>query len=173
MLQLEAEDEADKSKQFRKMMRRCLPGFALVSRDDLLQQKLAEIQRATPEANALDAWLDLSRLNYRAISGSDAVEGSPSEWQSDVRPGWTVPIPVGYAALSELHPAGSVVNARDDNTPFRFVETLWSIGQWVSPHRLKKLDDLLWYASTEGDTQAVYSCCNDYTAEILADTATV
>ena len=173
MLQLEAEDEADKSKQFRKMMRRCLPGFALVSRDDLLQQKLAEIQRATPEANALDAWLDLSRLNYRAISGSDAVEGSPSEWQSDVRPGWTVPIPVGYAALSELHPAGSVVNARDDYTPFRFVETLWSIGQWVSPHRLKKLDDLLWYASTEGDTQGVYSCCNDYTAEILADTATV
>jgi CRISPR-associated protein Csy2 len=173
MLQLEAEDDADKSKQFQQLMRRCLPGFALVSRDDLLQQRLAEMQKVTPEANALDAWLDLSRLNYRAISGLDAVEGSPSEWQTDLRPGWIVPIPVGYAALSELHPAGSVVNARDDNTPFRFVETLWSIGQWVSPHRLKKLDDLLWYASTEGDTQAVYSCCNDYTAEILADTATV
>ena len=173
MLQLEAEDDADKSKQFQQLMRRCLPGFALVSRDDLLQQRLAEMQKVTPEANALDAWLDLSRLNYRAISGLDAVEGSPSEWQTDLRPGWIVPIPVGYAALSELHPAGSVVNARDDYTPFRFVETLWSIGQWVSPHRLKKLDDLLWYASTEGDTQAVYSCCNDYTAEILADTATV
>ncbi len=173
MLQLEAEDDADKSKQFQQLMRRCLPGFTLVSRDDLLQQRLAEMQKVTPEANALDAWLDLSRLNYRAISGLDAVEGSPSEWQTDLRPGWIVPIPVGYAALSELHPAGSVVNARDDNTPFRFVETLWSIGQWVSPHRLKKLDDLLWYASTEGDTQAVYSCCNDYTAEILADTATV
>ena len=173
MLQLEAEDDADKSKQFQQLMRRCLPGFALVSRDDLLQQRLAEMQKVTPEANALDAWLDLSRLNYRAISGLDAVEGSPSEWQTDLRPGWIVPIPVGYAALSELHPAGSVVNARDDYTPFRFVETLWSIGQWVSPHRLKKLDDLLWYASTEGDTQGVYSCCNDYTAEILADTATV
>ena len=173
MLQLEAEDDADKSKQFQQLMRRCLPGFTLVSRDDLLQQRLAEMQKVTPEANALDAWLDLSRLNYRAISGLDAVEGSPSEWQTDLRPGWIVPIPVGYAALSELHPAGSVVNARDDNTPFRFVETLWSIGQWVSPHRLKKLDDLLWYASTEGDTQAVYCCCNDYTAEILADTATV
>lgn len=172
MLVLEAENDSDKSQQFRQLMRRCLPGFALVSRDDLLQQRLAEMQKVTPEASTLDAWLDLSRWNHHAISGSDAAEESPSEWQTDARPGWTVPIPVGYAALSALHPAGSVANARDAHTPFRFVETLWSIGQWVSPHRLKKLDDLLWYANTEGDTQDVYRCCNDYAPEILAETAT-
>jgi CRISPR-associated protein Csy2 len=84
-----------------------------------------------------------------------------------------VPIPVGYAALSELHPGGSVASARDEHTPFRFVETLWSMGQWVSPHRLKKLDDLLWYAATEGETPDVYHCCNDYAPEVLADVATV
>ena len=174
-LELESEGDADKGQQFRQLMRRCLPGFALVSRDDLLQQRLAAMQLETPEASALDAWLDLSRWNHHALPGTDTAEGSPGTWQTDARPGWTVPIPVGYAALSALHPAGSVANARDAHTPFRFVETLWSMGQWVSPHRLKKLDDLLWYAGTEGNAEApdVYRCCNDYAREILADAATV
>lgn len=171
-LELEAEDDEKKAQQFRQLMRRCLPGFALVSRDDLLRQRLAQMQEAEPDASVLDAWLDLSRWNHRAIPGEDATEGSPCQWQTDARPGWTVPIPVGYAALSELHPAGSVANARDTHTPFRFVETLWSMGQWVSPHRLKKLDDLLWYATTEGDAHDVYRCRNDYAPEVLADLAT-
>lgn len=170
-LQLEAEGDDGSGKQFRALMRRCLPGFALVSRDDLLQQRLTAMQAETPQASALDAWLDLSRWNHRTSADADAAEGSPSKWQTDARPGWTVPIPVGYAALSELHPPGSVANARDTHTPFRFVETLWSIGQWVSPHRLKKLDDLLWCATTEGDSQDVYRCCNDYAPEVMADLA--
>jgi CRISPR-associated protein Csy2 len=171
-LELEAQDDEKKAQQFRQLMRRCLPGFALVSRDDLLQQRLVALQAETPEASALDAWLDLSRWNHRAAPGEDTAEGNPTHWKTDARPGWTVPIPVGYAALSDLQPAGSVTNARDAHTPFRFVETLWSMGQWVSPHRLKKLDDLLWYAETQGDAHDVYRCCNDYAPEVLADLAT-
>ena len=170
-LELEAEDDEKKGQQFRKLMRRCLPGFALVSRDDLLRERLAAMQAQAPQASALDAWLDLSRWNHRAVPGADTSEGSPSHWETDARPGWTVPIPVGYAALSDLHPAGSVSNARDTQTPFRFVETLWSMGQWVSPHRLKRLADLLWYATTEGDAHDVYRCRNDYAPEVLADLA--
>jgi CRISPR-associated protein Csy2 len=170
-LELEAEDDEKKRQQFRRLMRRCLPGFALVSRDDLLRERLAAMQAQAPQASALDAWLDLSRWNHRAVPGADTTEGSPSHWETDARPGWTVPIPVGYAALSGLHPAGSVANARDTQTPFRFVETLWSMGQWVSPHRLKKLDDLLWYATTEGNAHDVYRCRNDYAPEVLADLA--
>lgn len=170
-LELEAEDDEKKGQQFRKLMRRCLPGFALVSRDDLLRERLAAMQAQAPQASALDAWLDLSRWNHRAVPGADTTEGSPTHWETDARPGWTVPIPVGYAALSDLHPAGSVANARDTQTPFRFVETLWSMGQWVSPHRLKKLDDLRWYATTEGNAHDVYRCRNDYAPEVLADLA--
>lgn len=174
-LELQAQDDEAQGKQFRQLMRRCLPGFALVSRDDLLQQHLAALQVDSPEATALDAWLDLSRWNHRFTPGTDASSDGPGTWQTDARPGWTVPIPVGYAALSALHPAGSVANARDAHTPFRFVETLWSMGQWVSPHRLKSLDDLLWYAGTEGEADApdVYRCCNDYAPDVLAETAAV
>lgn len=166
-LELEAEGDATKD-QMRKLARACLPGFALVSRHDLLTQRLADMKAADPQANVLEAWLDLSRWNHRAVQTEDGEVA----WQTDKRPGWTVPIPVGYAALSELHAPGTVAGARDAKTPFRFVETIWSMGQWISPHRLKCLDDLYWYARTEGEAQATYRCCNDYTPGTTAEAAT-
>mgnify|MGYP000982503384 CR=1 FL=1 len=166
---LELEAEGDETQpQMRKLVRACLPGFALVSRDDLLAQHLADMKTVNPQANALDAWLDLSRRNHRAVQS----EGGDVVWQTDKRPGWTVPIPVGYTALSELHARGTVTGARDTKTPFRFVETIWSMGQWISPHRLKRLDDLLWYARTEGESQTTYRCCNDYAPSDPAQAAT-
>jgi CRISPR-associated protein Csy2 len=167
-LALEAEGQDEQRLQMRKLARVCLPGFALVSRDDLLASRLSQMRTTAPEANALDAWLDLSRWNHRAVQADDGQV----TWQTDARQGWTVPIPVGYTALSELYAPGTVSGARDTKTPFRFVETIWSMGQWISPHRLKSLDDLLWYAQTEGDTQATYRCCNDYTPDAPADMAT-
>jgi CRISPR-associated protein Csy2 len=126
------------------------------------------MKAADPQANMLEAWLDLSRWNHRAVQ----TEGGEVTWQTDKRPGWTVPIPVGYTALSELHAPGTVAGARDTKTPFRFVETIWSMGQWISPHRLKCLDDLFWYNRTQGEAQATYHCCNDYTPSKTAETAT-
>lgn len=162
---LEEGDDAQRL-QFRYLARRCLPGFALVSRDDLLQVRLNELQAQAPDSTALDAWLDLSRWNHRAVPVESDKGEARVEWRTDRRHGWTVPIPVGYAALSELYPPGAVASARDGHTPFRFVESLWSIGQWVSPHRLQGLSDLLWYTQLEGasDSPGIYRCHNDYTA---------
>lgn len=163
----EKPDEA--AKQFRQLRRRWLPGFALVSRDDLLASRLAELRNTTqPDATALDAWLDLSRFNWRSERKETldpetrAVKKTEIVWQTD-REGWLVPIPVGYGALSELHPPGAVANARDASTPFRFVESLYSIGEWLAPHRLQSPQQLLWYADT--DAQAgLYRVRNDYAA---------
>ena len=149
-LRLLPDSDSDRHKDFQRLSRRWLPGFALVARDDLLQSHLAQLQKANAQATVLDAWLDLSRLNHRAVrmAGVDNKTGEASEtveWVTERAKGWTVPIPVGYAALSPLHDAGTVANARDMATPFRFVEAAYSVGQWVSPHRLHSLDDLLWY----------------------------
>jgi CRISPR-associated protein Csy2 len=168
------EDQEDERRlQFRRLARRCLPGFALVSRDDLLQARLAALKTSNPEATALDAWLDLSRWNHQAVQTPDEQGELSATWVTDPRAGWTVPIPVGYAGLSELHAPGTVAGARDMQTPFRFVESIWSIGQWLSPHRLHGLDDLLWYAQVEGDgdDKRVYRCRNDYAPPVLAETA--
>ena len=147
---------------FREIARQCLPGFALVGRDDLLQKRLQELKETQPEATQLDAWLDLSRLNHRATRQieQDEADLRTVQWQTDSQDGWIVPIPVGYAPLTELHPAGSVAGARDRDTPFRFVETVWSLGQWISPHRLKDWGQIFWEAKTEGPAQAptLYRC---------------
>ena len=158
------EDPEERVKTFRRLARRWLPGFALVARDDLLQSHLATLQQTNPQATALDAWLALSRWTHRARKRNTETATGPVEsvdWAADPRQGWTVPIPVGYTALSALHPGGTVGSARDAGTPFRFVESVYSIGQWVSPHRLQALSELVWYGQHDPAT-GLYRCTNHY-----------
>jgi CRISPR-associated protein Csy2 len=159
--------EDENAKQWRRIKRRLLPGFALVSRDDRLAEHTATLQAQNDQASALDAWLDLCRLNHecRVVEETNSAEGETKEavhWE--IRrpyPGWLVPIPVGYGAISELFKAGEVANARDADTPFRFVESLYSIGEWVSPHRIQDPEALLWYV--DNDLEAgCYRLNNDY-----------
>jgi len=163
------QDPAEKVKTFRRLARRWLPGFALVARDDLLQSHLATMQQTDPQASVLDAWLALSRWTHRASKGSKDTATGPVDvvnWAVDPRPGWTVPIPVGYTALSALHPAGTVGSARDASTPLRFVESVYSIGQWVSPHRLQAVSELVWYGQHDEPTR-LYRCINHYAPPTL------
>jgi CRISPR-associated protein Csy2 len=172
LLELVPDLEKDQLKQYRRLSRRCLPGFALVSRADLLAIRLTELQCINNSATALDAWLDLSRWNRKAIEQPAQKEGgSPIiTWKTESRPGWIVPIPVGFAALSKLHEPGTVARARDASTPFRFVESIWSTGQWISPHRLQGLSDLFWYTQHD-QTAGLYQCRNDYIPRIPAGPA--
>ncbi|MEQ4574509.1 MAG: type I-F CRISPR-associated protein Csy2 [Gammaproteobacteria bacterium] len=147
--------DGDRQAEFRKARMRLLPGFALVSREDRLDARLAELQAENPASTRLDAWLSLSRINWR-------YQEDEGEWLNDRKgQGWVVPIPVGYGALGELHPAGRIANARDAATPFRFVESLYSIGEWISPHRLQSPQQLLWYADSRPE-EGLYRCRNDY-----------
>ena len=158
---------SDAAKVFRDARGRMLPGSALVLRDDLLDKRFQAIQASDASATRLDAWLSLSRFNW-AYQESDAGKG---EWRND-RPkgsGWIVPIPVGYGALSETQAGGSVANARDSETPFRFVESVYSIGEWIGPHRLHDARQMLWYGQSEPET-GLYGCGNDYVAHSAQST---
>ena len=208
------EDSEKRIEQFRELSRQWLPGTALVSRDDLLQSRLTQLQVGQPGATLLDAWLDLSRLNYTAtrivapvvadqaadvnevnlaaqageadgadeadddddldeLDDADAdgdadaddadkpVKVDAAEWKPDVRIGWTVPIPVGFASVCAQHPQGVVANARSREVPFQFVECVYSIGQWVSPHRLSDIDELMWEAKHCPET-GLYRCVNNF-----------
>jgi CRISPR-associated protein Csy2 len=153
-------DEEAKQKAFREVCVRLLPGTALVARDDLVDTRLNALQSETPTATRLDAWLSLCRVNWHYDANANDGKGA---WQSDRKKGsgWIVPIPVGYGAISELHAAGSVANARDAATPFRFVESLYSVGEWIGPHRLRTPQEMLWYADSQPD-DGLYRCRNDY-----------
>lgn len=161
-----AEDADEARRQFRRLRRRWLPGFALVCRDDLLQARLATLRTANPAANGLEALLDLAGFNWRPMpeahpeTTGDKAPGKV-EWRHDRDQGWIVPIPVGYGALSDLQPAGTVLNARDRHTDFRFVESLYSIGQWLGPHHLDTPRQLLWYGHSNA-AAGLYRCRNDF-----------
>ena len=169
------ESSEEATQEFRRIRRQLLPGFCLVSRDDLLQQRAAALRQQDEAATLLDAWLDLSRINWTppAQDGDSAAieaegkkpKAAKKEWTHDRERGWIVPIPVGYGALSPAQAAGTVSNARDERVPFQFVESLYSIGQWISPHRLRNWQQLMWYPHSDPDA-GLYRARNDYAALI-------
>lgn len=169
------EDSTAAEKELRQWRRQWLPGFALVGRDDLLAQRVQDLRTAQPDTTLLDAWLHAARFNYEPVlpdSGTPAPDGQV-QWADPRRPkgsGWVVPIPVGYAALtSQAHAAGTVRNARDARVPLRFVESVYALGEWISPHRLTHLGQLLWHAEAD-EAKGLYRCRNTY-QPTQADTA--
>ncbi|MBA4261586.1 MAG: type I-F CRISPR-associated protein Csy2 [Comamonadaceae bacterium] len=170
------EDPDAAAKEFRQWRRQWLPGFALVGRDDLLAQRLQHLRTTQPDATLLDAWLHAARFNHQPLpsaDGSTAPDGKV-DWGDPLRPkgsGWVVPIPVGYAALTpQAHGPGTVRNARDATLPLRFVESVYSLGAWISPHRLQSLEQLLWHADAD-EAQGLYRCRNGYRPSSQPDEA--
>lgn len=157
--------KGDAAKKLADLKRSLLPGFALISREDLLIAHTNNLKTKDENATTLDAWLDLSRNNrYCVITEKEDENGEAQEivsWEYDreVGSGWLVPIPVGYSALSELYDPGVVQNTRNPNGRFRFVEAMYSIGEWRSPHRLDSLDELLWYSQADNEN-GLYQCIN-------------
>ncbi|HNQ47883.1 MAG TPA: type I-F CRISPR-associated protein Csy2 [Hydrogenophilus thermoluteolus] len=149
--------EEDQRKAFRKLRYRLLPGFALVERQDRLEEHLQTLCAQNPETTPLEAFLDLLARRWEP-SDTDENTGK-CRWQIRPRPGWLVPIAVGYAALSELY--REVAASRDPNVPFRFVESLYTVGEWVSPHRLTRLEQLFWRFETDLE-KGLYLCRNRY-----------
>lgn len=162
-------DEEARDALFYQAKLRLLPGFILVERQDLLEQRHRDLQANQPGASVLDAWLSLARINWSSAGpDADGEASGPVQWRNDRADlGWLVPIPVGYGALTALQAPGTVARARDSQTAFCFVENLYGIGQWISPHRLQSPQQLLWYADSRSD-QGLYRCRNDYRAQSMS-----
>ncbi|PJE54294.1 type I-F CRISPR-associated protein Csy2 [Marinomonas sp. BSi20584] len=137
-------------------LRKLLPGFALVSRDDVLQDHIEKSQKSP-----LDAFLDFS---IRKMSSKP--KGDKAEWTTDRLDytGWLKPIMVGYQGISDVYEAGQVEHVRDRSCPVQFVESIYSLGQWISPHRIDDLNHLFWYQEHQADN-ALYLCKNDFKPE--------
>ena len=146
---------SEQSEAFRNIRYRLLPGFALLERRDLLLEHLDEMRKVRPEAGEVDALLDLCRINWEVEPDPDNPDRGI--WTARRREGWLAPIPVGFRALSSLYDPGSVRNARDRETPFRFVESLYTLGEWKSPHRLSSPHDLLWQYHDD-ENAGLYLC---------------
>lgn len=152
----------------RKQLLRLLPGFALVDRTELLQEHYQHLIQQAPDTELVDAWLDFIAIKYRASvdphgqpDENGMIADGHCEWDIVPKPanGYLVPMATGFKAISPLYEAGEVVGCRDPNVPFRFVEAAYGIGQWISPHRLTGINDLIWRYHVEDDW---YICKNSY-----------
>ncbi|WBG90377.1 type I-F CRISPR-associated protein Csy2 [Pantoea piersonii] len=144
----------------RRVMRRLLPGFALVDRSSLLAKHFDVLRQNNPDVEMLDAWLDFASLKMRAVTDkNDPQKGDKAQWQYQPKPdgGFLVPLMTGYRAISPLLEAGKVANARDDETPFCFAEAIYGVGEWRSPHRITRLNELIWHYQYQDEH---YLCCS-------------
>ena len=125
----------------KRITRSLLPGFLIIDRNELLKSHYEQLKTADPETELLDAWLDFYTLKYKSEEKmNDNSQKDKLLWRREPKPledGWFVPIMVGYKAISPLYENGEVACTRDSNTPFRFVEPIYSVGQWLSPHRIR------------------------------------
>lgn len=146
----------------RKILRRLLPGFALLDRSPLLAEHFEWLRQQDPQAEMLDAWLDFASLKMRAVADiEDPQPGDKARWEYQPKPasGFLVPLMTGYRAISSVFEPGHVANARDNETPFCFAEAAYGIGEWRSLHRINRIEELLWHHAYEDE---YYLCRNDY-----------
>lgn len=161
-------DLEHRQRQWRRLRRRLLPGFVLVARDDLLQERLDIMRETHTGASPLDALLDLTSLNFDCDTTPLEGGATTAQWHIRPRGGWLVPVPIGYSAISPLYPPGEVRNSRDPDMPFRFVESIYSLGQWISPHRIREPQQLLWHHDAKPDS-GLYRCINTYQSDQYAN----
>lgn len=153
-------------RELRRFMRRLLPGFAMVSREGLLSNLVQTLRAERVDATSFDALLELTRLRYECRA--DPEDPTRGRWSIRPSKGWIVPITCGFRGISPEYEAGEVPGARDTVTPFRFVEAIYTAGQWLSPHRVGHPADLLWYPQYEAD-DAAYRVTTPYYAELDDD----
>jgi len=150
------EEEQAKRRQSKRLLRRCLPGFTLINRADLFETELEQKQQADADATGVDVLLDYSSLVFEAET-QDTDQQGPVKWhQVNKHSGWIVPIPAGYEGITDCYSPGEVLNARSYEYPFQFVESIYTLGQWLSPHRVQTIKDLFWRYETELDQQRYY-----------------
>ena len=93
-----AKDE--QAEQFKKLRRWLMPGFALIDRSQIMRDHLKDMRLSNHDATALDALLELSCLKVAPLPPEPDEKGETPEtleWQaSRARPGWLVPMPIGY-----------------------------------------------------------------------------
>lgn len=129
----------------RKLLRRLMPGHCLLERRDLMKQAMADGQ------DAIDAMLDYLKVTHRCESD----DNEKVKWTSSrKKKGWIVPIATGFHGITEL---GEAKNQRDPDTEHRFAESIVTLGEFVMPHRIVDLDNMLWHYYTDLENN-LYLC---------------
>lgn len=148
LLLVDEENERD----VRRAIRSLMPGYVLVERRQLLEQKKEELH----QQDTLQAMLDLLALHYKYDDEQDS-------WYLQTRKekGWLVPIVTGFKGLT---PLGHVANQRDASTLHRFAEPVLTLGEFKMAHRFQDINEMMWQYQYDADKD-LYVCVNESKGE--------
>lgn len=128
----------------RKILRRLMPGYALLERRDLMQSAMQNGQ------DAMDALIDHLAVHHACTKVEDKVEWASGRKEK----GWLVPIAVGFQGIS---PLGQALNQRDADTPHRFAEAVVTLGEFKMAHHIEDIESLLWVYQANAENN-LYLC---------------
>lgn len=129
--------EPEKINEFKTQL---LPAFVLMDAHSELGEITQLLQKDNPNATALDALIETAVLHHMPTSNE--------KWQTQSIKkgrGWLVPVPVGYQGISPIFKAGEMANNRNPEYESQYVESIYSLGKWVFPHRIDDLAKAFWY----------------------------
>lgn len=134
----------------RELTKYLMPGFCLVSRQDLMETSMAEGK------DAIDAMLDYMKITTDIeVDENHKVTRSKAYKKEE---GWIVPITIGYQGISE---PGQIKNTRDETTPHRFAESVVTLGEFKMAYRFENVNEMIWrYQEYQGND--LYLCQNNY-----------
>ena len=141
---MDEKNEEDKRRAIRSLM----PGYVLIERRQLLQQRQEELNHQ----DTLQSMLDLLALHYEYDDEHDTWNVQPRKEK-----GWLVPIVTGFKGLT---PLGHVANQRDASTLHRFAEPVLTLGEFKMAHRFNCVDDMMWQYHYDED-KGLYVCVNE------------
>ncbi|KKI43279.1 type I-F CRISPR-associated protein Csy2 [Hafnia alvei] len=121
-----------------------MPGFALYDRSLWLDEHFQTLKQQNHDVEMMDAWLDFAALKMAAKKNEDQEDSATWEYLKKPHAGYLVPLMIGWQRISPLYEPSTVVNARDNDTPFCFAEPVYGIGEWQVIRRIKEPDELFW-----------------------------
>ena len=119
----------------------------LVDASDAMQDLIVK----NPSMPPTDILIDVASVHHTPVSRNGI------EWHSDRitdQYGWIVPISVGYHGISPRFKAGLLENSRTNDNDSQYVESVYSLGRWINPHKLQlenKLSAAFWYYDHDVD----------------------
>jgi len=134
----------------RELTKYLMPGFCLVSRQELMKTSMEEGK------DAIDAMLEyLTITTHVVVNENHKVK---KEKPSRKEEGWIVPIAIGYQGISDL---GQLKNTRDETTPHRFAESVVTLGEFKMPYHFETIEEMIWRYQETKDND-LYLCLNNY-----------
>lgn len=127
-----------------KIMRKLMPGYVLIERQDLMKKAMENGQ------DALDALIEYLAIHHTCEQQDEKVIWKTSRKEK----GWLVPIAIGFQGIS---PLGEALNQRDSSTPHRFAESVVTLGEFKMAHHIKNIEDMQWGYKTDLEND-LYLC---------------